>query len=461
MTRRLPNPLSVQSPAEEINMGARWQKGSVRLEGKHVKQWVGRFLEDQIVDGQVRRIQKSVRLGTQDQFATKRLAQRELDKLVRPINAAGYRPKHKMTLQQASEKWLREVVAVKFKPSSQASSRSNLKRILETFGRVECTAIRPGDLSTWVARLHNSGLSPVTIHNYITTFKMLWACIQDWEYADHDPLKRVRAPKKDGRKTQPCFTLEQTLEILARATEEPYATMFHILAETGMRGGELCGLFRADFDLDARTIRIGRSAYQGHLQTTKTENADRVIYISSFLAERIKQYTESVRTLRAAVDGLGDIPTRFDSSLRSANGAATKARTLESGSTPDARNPLLFPLPGKLAWDNSDIVLDGLKPIVRAMGIDAERMGLHAFRHHSKSLMIHLGVPEKYRCERQGHSHGGGKMDMIYAHTDLEHHRMYAEMIGAVLAKGAGMNITSAPVLRAETVQTAYAAGAD
>ena len=141
-------------------MGARWQKGSVRLEGKHLKMWVGRFLEDQIVDGQVRRIQKSVRLGTQDQFATKRLAQRELDKLVRPINAAGYRPKHKMALQQASEKWLREVVAVKFKPSSRASSRSNLKRILEVFGQVECTAIRPGDLSTWVARLHNSGLIP-------------------------------------------------------------------------------------------------------------------------------------------------------------------------------------------------------------------------------------------------------------------------------------------------------------
>ena len=87
-------------------------------------------------------------------------------------------------------------------------------------------------------------------------------------------------------------------------------------------------------------------------------------------------------------------------------------------------------------------------------------MGLHAFRHHSKSLMIHLGVPEKYRCERMGHSTGGGKMDMIYAHTDLEHHRMYAEMIGAVLAKGAGMNITSAPVLHAETVQT-MAVGAD
>ena len=398
-------------------MGARWQKGSVRLEGKHLKMWVGRYLEDQIVDGQVRRIQKSVRLGTQDQFATKRLAQRELDKLVRPINAAGYRPKHKMALQQASEKWLREVVAVKFKPSSRASSRSNLKRILEVFGQVECTAIRPGDLSTWVARLHNSGLSPTTIHNYITTFRMLWVCIQDWEYADHDPLKRVRAPKKDGRKTQPCFTLEQTREILLRATEEPYATMFHILAETGMRGGELCGLFRADVDLDARTIRIGRSAYQGHLQTTKTENADRVIYISSFLAERIKQYTDSVQSLAVSA---GRSP-------------ATLVKSSRGVSPQHGQSDLLFPLPGKLAWDNSDIVLDGLKPIVRAMGIDEERMGLHAFRHHSKSLMIHLGVPEKYRCERMGHASGNGKMDMIYAHTDIEHHRAYAELIGGTI----------------------------
>ena len=402
-------------------MGARWQKGSVRLEGKHVKQWVGRFLEDQIVDGQVKRIQKSVRLGSQEQFATKRLAQRELDKLVRPINATGYRPKHKMTLRQASEKWLRETVAVKFKPSSQASSRSNLKKILEVFGQAECTAIRPGDLSTWVARLHNSGLSPVTIHNYITTFKMLWTCIQDWEYADHDPLKRVRAPKKDGRKTQPCFTLEQTREILARATEEPYATMFHILAETGMRGGEICGLFRADVNLDARTITIRRGAYQGHLQTTKTDNADRVIHISSFLAERIKQYTDSVHKF----GGLRNLAQVASSVME--RGCCSTQRPGDVG-TP--ANSLLFPLPGKLAWDNSDIVLDGLKPIVRAMGIDTERMGLHAFRHHSKSLMIHLGVPEKYRCERQGHASGNGKMDMIYAHTDTEHHRAYAELIG-------------------------------
>ena len=206
--------------------------------------------------------------------------------------------------------------------------------------------------------------------------------------------------------------------------------MFHILAETGMRGGELCGLFRADVDLDARTIRIGRSAYQGHLQTTKTENADRVIYISSFLAERIKQYTDSVQSLAVSA---GRSP-------------ATLVKSSRGVSPQHGQSDLLFPLPGKLAWDNSDIVLDGLKPIVRAMGIDEERMGLHAFRHASKSLMLHLGVPEKYRSERQGHSTGGGKMDMIYAHTDLEHHRMYAEIIGRALLV-TRKPVTSSPVV--------------
>jgi integrase len=319
---------------------------------------------------------------------------------MRNISSKTLGSKRFLTIQAAGEQWLKNTVSL-YKPSSRASTKSNLKKILEEFGHLKCSAIKSPHIQDWVAKLKGEGLATRTIENYLKTFKMFWWSLEGWEYVDHNPFRRVRRPRSDGRRP-PSFTAEQLRAILAEAREEPYRTMFHVLAETGMRGGELCGLYIEDLDLENRLLHIRRSSYQGHIQNTgKTASALRTICISPFLTERLRKYTESVQRRRG--------------------------RTAELLFTPET---------GTLAFDNSDVVKVGLKPILRALEIKGPRIGLHAFRHANKSLMVHLGVPEKYRCERMGHNLGSGKMDLIYTHTETERHKEYAEIIGQALFVG-------------------------
>jgi integrase len=465
MNSRLDNPETVQSSVvqEDWNVGTHYQEGSIVVVNKRRPMFAGKYNDyERQADGSIKRVSKTVRLGLVSEIKTEARAKKLLKKITDPLNEESYRPKEKMTILRASEKWMKIVVSQQ-KASGRASTKSNLKRVLDAFGDMECTEVRPPDIQEWISHLATLGLSRVTIKNYLTTFKMLWASLEDWEYVDYDPFRRIKVKK--GKKVQPFFTLAQMREIIDRTEDVQFRMMFEILAETGCRGGELCGLFTSDVDIEARTITIRRSAYQGHLQTTKTDSADRVVHISSFLAERIKQYTsfcggrdrvashDGAVQERKTLNGRACNRPPFDAGINGGIAELKHGEASQAGKQSCPQNSLLFPLPGKLAWDNADIVREGLKPVVRAMGIDVERMGLHSFRHGSKSLMLHLGVPEKYRCERQGHSMGGNKMDLIYSHSDVEHHRQYAEMIGREL-------FAAKKPVSSETVQS-RAMGAD
>lgn len=82
------------SSREELEKMARrrFQRGSVLLRGKREPKWVGRWREDVInSDGQLVRINRKEVLGTKSDFPTKKLAMRELERRIAPINNVNYR----------------------------------------------------------------------------------------------------------------------------------------------------------------------------------------------------------------------------------------------------------------------------------------------------------------------------------------------------------------------------------
>lgn len=74
------------------------------------------------------------------------------------------------------------------------------------------------------------------------------------------------------------------------AAPEPFKTLFAVAAETGMRSGELYGLRVEDVDFKRLLIFVRRSVWDGKEQSTKSENADRVIDMQQQLADRILRH---------------------------------------------------------------------------------------------------------------------------------------------------------------------------
>jgi integrase len=336
------------------------------------------------------------------------------------ITASSNRPLSTMKFREFAGKYEAEVVP-QMKPASQASIKSVLGILSKSFGARKLQDIGTEEIQKFVT---SSPYSPKTLRNQTGVMRMVWNKARAWGYVKHDPFEFLSMPRQPLTEAR-TLPVEEVRAII-RKTDEPFKTMLWILAETGIRGGELCGLYRSD--VDARTIRIARSAFRKQIQTPKTVNAVREIAISGQLARHLSN-------LRVGTDCFGDIPTRFESSDERSKWDCGRRTDAGSGSTPDDSHPLLFSMPDGRPWDNGEIVRR-LKPVL------GTGVGLHAVRHMNKSLMQSLGVPEYLQDERMGHSKKG--MGGRYTHSLPEDHRRWAEEIGRaictenVLAYGMG-----------------------
>jgi len=379
----LPNRGQCVSGSEDDLSRRRFQKGRLfSRKGKRRKVWVGRWYEDVLEDGRLRRIRRSEVLGEVAKL-TKRKAQRVLEERLDLINAPNYRALSSSTFARFVVRWQTDVMA-QHKPSTQATIRGHVKNfLLPYFGSREVREIRPDQVQHFLAGVK---ASPKTVRNIIATFRMIWKCARAWGYASHDALEGIVLPKRQ-KASRFFFSVEEVQRIL-RAAEEPYGTFYWLAAETGMRAGELCGLRVSDVDLDRNLISVQQSVWHGGIQSPKTENAVRAFALSSRLAMHIRSFLLNWR--------------------------------------PNGRG-LLFATRKETPWDANLIVKRKLHPVLEKLGI--RRAGLHAFRHANATVMDRLGVPLKVRQVRLGHS--DPKLTLgVYTHVASEDDSQIATQLG-------------------------------
>ena len=109
--------------------------------------------------------------------------------------------------------------------------------------------------------------SPKTIRNRVTTFRLLWNSARAWQYVIHDPLDGLVIPDWD-RPGQAAFSVEDVQKIMA-GTESPYDVVFWLVAETGIRRGEVRALNVGHVDLEQRVIVVRDSRWDKHIIPTR------------------------------------------------------------------------------------------------------------------------------------------------------------------------------------------------
>src|ERR1041385_5051402 len=123
-----------------------------------------------------------------------------------------------------------------------------------------------------------------------------------------------------------------------------------ILAETGIRGGEICGLRIEDLDLDAAVLYVRQSVWRGKLQTVKSRKGNRRFPVSAQLAEHLRAFLSRWRS-----NGLG----------------------------------LLFATSKGTPWDHSLVRKRKFHPLLKKLQIP--QCGFHAFRHGNATLLDQIG----------------------------------------------------------------------
>jgi len=222
----------------------------------------------------------------------------------------------------------------------------------------------------------------------VATLRMMWNIARAWGYVVHNPFDGLVLPKRDLVRVH-TFSLEETQGIINSASE-PYRTFYSILAETGIRGGEICALRIADLDLENAVIYVRQSVWRGQIQTVKSRKGNRRMPISARLVECLRFY---LRTWRPNALGL------------------------------------LFATKGGTPWDHSLVRKRKFHPLLTRLGIP--KCGFHAFRHGNATLLDQIGAPMAVRQDRLGHAEA--QTTMGYTHAVTADERTTADDLGRIL----------------------------
>jgi integrase len=272
------------------------------------------------------------------------------------------------------------------KRSTQSSTRSQLRRwLLPQLGSCAIKDLDGQRLQAFVSGCH---CNSKTIRNLIATLRMMWNSARAWGYVAHDPFDALVLPKRGLVKTF-TFSLEETQRII-RSANEPHKAFYSILAETGIRGGEICGLRIADLDLENALIHVHQSVWRGQIQTVKSRKGNRRFPISAELVEHLRAF---LRTWRPNPLGL------------------------------------LFSTQNGTPWDHSLVRKRKFHPLLKRLGIP--RCGFHAFRHGNATLLDQIGAPMAVRLNRLGHAEA--QTTMNYTHAVTADERRIADELGKIL----------------------------
>lgn len=176
---------------------------------------------------------------------------------------------------------------------------------------------------------------------------------------------------------------DEKARFLAAAKGSPYFPMIVMALGTGMRLSELRGLSWSDVDLDARLLRVRRSADRKNVitETLKTKKSRRTITLSPVLVDMLREHhkfllQEKMR-LRPIWQDLGLVFPRSDGGVLGIS-----------------------------------VITAPMKVICRRAGVD---VCFHSLRHTHASDLIAANIHAKVISERLGHSDIATTMDR-YAH---------------------------------------------
>jgi integrase len=356
--------------------------------------WIARYREDTL-DPETRQVRRVRKVWYGDGQLNKRVAQKELDQFLATINSDSYKPKVTETFSAFADRWVKTVL-IHHKPSSQHSEGSIIRVHLKpAFGEFPMREITAEVIQAWVS---SAVTGQKTTRNIVDCLRAMWTTAKDWSYVQHDPFQGLRLPKKTAPKTY-SFSLEESVAIIESA-KEPWKTLFRIVAETGVRSGEVAGLRIEDFDPVNLTLAVRQSVWNKKIQTPKSDAAFRREPISAELAFAVEQIIKSAK------------PNKY--------GLIFTGQTGEPLQMIHFANRVMRPLLTEL----------GIRAKLDALGI--KKCGLHAFRRMSATEMDRQGVPLKTRQNRMGHASPQVTLNHYTKPID-EASRRFADRMGALL----------------------------
>ncbi|MGH8933652.1 MAG: site-specific integrase, partial [Egibacteraceae bacterium] len=211
-------------------------------------------------------------------FATKRDAVAGMSALQAELGDGTYVEPSKLTVGEYLEGWLK-LARLRLRPGSYDACAIHVNRyIVPRVGDLRLQALSACGIKQLYAELATSGrirggggLSEKSIHNIHTTLsRALRDAVSDRLLPRNPAAGAHQQPESPEQET---WKAEELAAFLTLVEGDRLSAMWRLLALTGMRRGEICGLRRRDLDLDHARLFVvqQRAKGGGTVHTGKTK----------------------------------------------------------------------------------------------------------------------------------------------------------------------------------------------
>lgn len=345
-------------------------------------------------------------------YATQGEAKEARAKELVKLGKGSYRPPERMTLTEyLRDKWLPQVERETLKPTTVSSYRRHVREHLigprsKPFAlgsmqlrRLSLEAIRTHyDMLGEPYPVERNGRVVIRPGLGVTSRQRVHACLHralndavEAGYLDHNAAWRAARALKSEPVEHEVWSAEELSAFLQSTADDPLFPMWHLLAMTGMRRGEACGLQWGDVDLDAATLTVRRSRVP----------IDGRVHESSPKTRRIRTVdldpgtVEVLRELRSAA-AMRSVETPADLEAATVNPSAY----LFVGDDGEPLDPNIASRLFRLALEAAKL----------------PHMPLHGLRHTHASVALDAGVPLAVVSQRLGHSNPNITLG-VYTHV--------------------------------------------
>jgi integrase len=328
-------------------------------------------------------------------------------------------PDRDITFAEYKDRWL-EAVASELRPRTLEGYKQQLRlHLIPAFGRLRVRELTRGTIKTLLTQKRAAGLSKNSVRIIRATLSVMLSDAADDGIILANPALnlgrrgRSRPDKLSASdRTRNIRPMSQTdlRAFLAAAQEHTpvYATLFLLLAHTGLRPGEAFALQWTDVDLANRRIRVERALALRQIEPTKT-GTTRTVDVSEILAGALRRL-QIARKREKLERGWEEMPALV---------FCTEAGT---------------PLDERRVRKNFSLALEK----ARLSGFR-----LYDLRHTFASLLLALGAPITYVAAQLGHSKPTTTLQ-FYAHWIGSPHERFVNGLAGPRVKGAKSGKTRA-----------------
>ena len=258
-------------------------------------------------------------------------------------------------------------------------------------GKYQLRQVDAGTVRTWRQGLLDGGLGPSTVAKSYRLLRSMFATAVDDGIVARNPC-RIRGAAIEKPAERPVLTLEEVGR-LAEAIEPRYRLLVLLAVFGSLRWGELLGLRKSDFDLDAATVQVSRAVSE----------------IGSKLSIKEPKTAAGVRRVSLPASLVPAIREHFDTFAE--GGPAGRVFVGPQGATPLRAN-------FSRVW----------KRALAGAGLSGYRV--HDLRHTGNHLASMTGASTRELMGRMGHANLHAAL--VYQHRTADRDRAIAEGMDAL-----------------------------